>query len=339
MVKPTTDKTLADLTEDTPEDIVAELEARSRTLDEVVQTPTPEEPDTPEVEPEVTETKETTTEEPAAEEPTEEVQEDPLTRELNELGIGPYKSREDAIKGIREMRTRLSQRDEDALLGRYLQETGLSPEELEELVRAKNETGKKPATTSGWAPPHEWDPDWDSQIEQVVGEDGATTLKGPPEIVRKVEENERYQRQQMQRFLRNPVQTLVDWGLQDRLQGAVRAEQQRLTGQQQYETFMGEHGDFVREHNDELIKLLDQGYNPVAAVQHLQLQKENEELRKTHDTEDAKRKALRKAAERTARRSGAQAAPLRKQLRDLSKMSTREALEAMDMETDIPESW
>lgn len=343
-------KTVADLTEETAEEIVDELKRRAapRTLDDGDDKTTETDEDTstttePEDEPEKADESEDTSEggADAGTDETDEGGDDPLLSDLAEMGIGPYKSRDDLKAGLKELRVKLSRRDEDAQLGRYLMDLGVEPGDLEELVKRKSTGTKstKPSKT-GWAPPHEWDPAWDTQVTQTTTEDGEIDYKGPPDVVQKIKENERYAQTQFRNFLRNPVSTMVEWGLGDQVRQLVREERQRAKGEETYESFMNEHGEFIDSHRDEISALLDEGFSPVAAVKHLKTAAELEELRASKSTDDAKKRDIEKHATRHKKRAGAQKTPIRK-VRDLATLPTREALEVLMSEEglDIPEQF
>jgi hypothetical protein len=151
------EKTLDDLATDSEEEIAAELARRAG-----------EDPDSPEPvedEPVAEDTQDDPAPEPDPEpdpEPAEE--EDPLLAQLEEHKIGKYKTREAALEGLKNLRTRLSQRDEQAVLGRFLEESGIAPEDLNELINKKQKPRGETKTDSGWAPPHQYNPEWDRQV-------------------------------------------------------------------------------------------------------------------------------------------------------------------------------
>lgn len=347
-------KSLEDLATDKPEDIVAELAERAKESktpripeDPVAETETDEEVE-PEAEPETDGPEGEEPDDTPADEAAEETEEEPdapaslLERLTSEYGIKHnFASDEDLVKAYANARRKISERDEDAALGRTLRDFGVqSPEDLEGLVRNKERQPETRKPDSGWSPPHQWDPAWDRVIQRVENEDGSHDYKGPPEVIRKVKEYESYVQSEMSQFMRDPAGTILRW-TEPVLRGITQEEFLRNQGRTQYDKYMEENGDFIGENRSEIHALMrEKGFTAMAAVEHMKLLKEHEKLASETGHKEKKAKDLKKLAHRARKRAGAAGTPI-KEVRNLSKMSTRDALETIASEKglDIPEAW
>lgn len=334
-----TGKDLKDLATDKPEDIAKELEARAKARE-----PVPVEDPEPGAETEKVDEPENTEEAPAegdaAKEPApsekQEPEEAPLLKRLrSEPGMEKhsYKDEEAFVKSHASLRKKLSARDEDAALGRALREAGVSPEDIAEVFKTRSEPAKGKDKA-----PIEWDPAWDREIERVENENGKTELRGPPEMIRQYREYEA----QFDSFKRAPKRTILDnWGLKQDIEGIVNSALNRQRGQETFEAFMKENGDFIEENRDEIGALARERNWPVtAAIDYLKLKRDTEGLKAGKTAEDAKKADIDRLKGKATRRNGAAVTPVRS-ARDLAKLPLKDAVEAKlaDAGESIPESW
>jgi len=336
-------KSLADLATDKPEEIVAELEGRDPVVldqPEPSKEPAAEKPEAehPEGEgPEAEKAEEQPTQEPAKAEAPAEKPASLLERLKSAHGIDhTFKDEDEVLKHYVHLRRKLSERDEEAALGRYLLENGVQTSDLEAFLETKKgPKGKSSSSAQGWNPPHEWDESWESQITRATGEDGEVVYKGPSEIVRKVQEHEAYAQAYWTRAMRNPRRLLQDFA--DDIRRESRTELLKAKGEQDYTSFMKENGEFIAANREKIAGLVNQGWSPLNAVEHVRVLAENEGLKTKTNGEAAKKADLAEAAKRGVHRAAAAASPIKK-IRDLARLPTAKALEILLAEKgeDIP---
>jgi len=189
--------------------------------------------------------------------------------DLQQLGIGEFKTIEDARASLKNLRTVLSRRDEDAAFGRYLRSRGMDPRQVESLL-----SSDRPQTPESKPKPSrpEWDPAWERMVKPRLDEDTGQQIgwDGPREVVEKVEAFHAHQQQLWQRvYLGDRT------AMKEVFADVIRDEAQSLIRQQQADTaterFLEKHFDFLNQHDTEFYALLDQGVSPEFAVEHLRL--------------------------------------------------------------------
>lgn len=267
---------------------------------------------------------------------------DRVNAKAKDLGMGPFKTEEEYFTAVKSLRTKLSQRDDLAALGRELHEAGYSHAEVQELLKSKTAPRDKgKADPDDWNPPHEWDPAWDRLVTVAEGEDGKLVYDGPADAVRKYRENEAYARTQWQRAMRNP-RLLYRWIAPD-LDRHVDSKIGYTQSRAEAEKFIGENQEFIDAHRVEIQGLMDEGASPEIAIRFLKTQEERDALKKASET------GTRAAEEDVEEMEGKSARPRRGSggngltpMDELAKLPTHEALRKMHREGrlgTIPAEW
>jgi hypothetical protein len=322
------------------EDLLKEKEDKPQEAEENSEEERPEEEATAETE-----------EKPASEEPeagseTEEEEEaeelSPFLASLKEQGIGEFKSEEEGWKAIKHLRNRLSQRDEAAAFGRFVQEAGVTPDQIEAWAKnaTKDEPEKEttPDSNGVFNPPHPYNPAWETMIRPKLDEDGQPTgeYSGPPGEVQKYVEYMAAERVFWDRVRRDPsalvnqehINKLVD----ERVSEALKTRDEKDLDEQARtatEEFLAEHGEYITAHEEAFMELVKSGMFPETALEHLQMKDKLAELEDgSKKGSSAIEKDLGKKAKRTTRRAAATVSPIRKEEKfDPGKASSDELLE------------
>ena len=246
---------------------------------------------------------------------------DPILARARELGLGDnFKSAEEVLDAFKAMKTRFSQRDDDAAFGRFVRERGVTPDKLEALGKQGQGTDgdKKPEKSpKGWNPPFAYDPDWERSIKPRYDDDGEVVgYDGPPDMVSKFQEYSAYERNFWGKVMRDPTRLgdvlapIIESRVQD-LDKARREEARKERSALEAKSFMEKHGDFIDAHEQEFFGLVEEGMNPNRAVEYLQLKHKKPEG--PSKGEEAKKKDLDNArARRRTRRAGSKVSPIRK---------------------------
>lgn len=308
------------LLEQDPAEIAKELEDRrlarsQRDTGEPVHEAGEEEPEVVETENEdAAASDEETTEDTETVEDTEsetEDVEDDLVRELRERGVGDWKTRDEALEGVKNLRTKLSQREydkQDAALGKWLIESGVDPAVLQEFIEKQQGTRdsqpKAPAAAGSWSPPHEWDTVWEQTVTTRTDDDGNEVYEGPPDHVAKVKAYEAYARQWWSKAYRNP--SMLADVIRPEVRTLTQQELRQRDAEQRVQSFFAENQDFIDENRDELNALVEErGYPAHLAVEYLKAIKERDELLPKVAGEEKKRADVAKAARKSTKRNGA----------------------------------
>lgn len=253
---------------------------------------------------------------------------DPLLARAKELGLGDFKDVDAFLESQKNLRTRLSQRDDHAAYGRQVLEAGYTPERFQELAENQEEKPKEKEEVKGpFQPPHPHNPAWDSGMIRAKTDEEGHVLEGqytgPPDEVRKYVENIAYEAAFWQDVKRDPTR-LVSTEMLDKLveermvarERVLQEEAKATWAEEQSKAFMAEHGEFVKANTEEFFKLVDhpkkggEGMLPERAIEYLQMKANS--VKTEPEGEPAKKIDALRAAKRTQRRAGAAASPARK---------------------------
>ncbi|MHC4222779.1 MAG: hypothetical protein ACYSUN_02220 [Planctomycetota bacterium] len=262
-------------------------------------------------------------EEELEEEPAEESDDEPnpLLEKARELGLGYFKTEEDLWKTVKHLRSKLSQRDDDAAYGRELREKGYTPDRINALAQGTEEKPEETVEEDAgvFKPPHPHNPAWDTMIRPKLDEDGNAIpgqFTGPPDEVRKYIENEAAETAFWQEVRRDPSR-LVSPKVLDRLVeekiAARESEREKTRIQEQSradaDAFLEKHGDFI-EANPVFWDLVEKDrMTPERAVEYLKLKANSG---KEPEGKPAKKIDELRAAKRRKRRAGAAPGPAAK---------------------------
>jgi hypothetical protein len=279
-------------------------------------------------------------EEELEEEPTDESDDEPnpLLEKAKELGLGDFKSEEDLWKTVKHLRSKLSQRDDDAAYGRELREKGYTPDRINALAHGTEEkpeeTVEEDEDAGPFKLPHPHNPAWDTMIRPKLDEDGNVLpgqYTGPAEEVRKFQENEAAETAFWQEVRRDPSRLvspkMLDRMVEEKL-AARDQERAQATRQEQSKVeaaaFMEKHEAFV-EANPEFWDLVEkEGMLPERAIEYLKLKANSD---KEPEGEPAKKIDEMRAAQRRKRRAGAAAGPVAPKKKPASDKTSDEMLE------------
>lgn len=243
---------------------------------------------------------------------------DPILSRARELGLGEYKTVDEFLASQKQLRTRLSQRDDEAAFGRLVKDRGITPDQIEKFQ--PKETGdQKPATQAkGFSPPVPFNQAWDRLVKPKHDEEGKLVgYDGPPDMVRDYLTFHDYQENYWRDVMRDPrkIAEALDPVIESKVAERERArneEAARREAQKEAEQFLSKHGEFIAKHEERFMGLVQRGMDPELALEHLKLSEEAETLRKIKDEgEAAKKRDLAEAANRSTRRSGVTASPIR----------------------------
>lgn len=228
--------------------------------------------------------------------------------DLKELGIGEFESVEDAKKSLRNLRSFVGQKDQDARLGRQLRRRGVDPARLDALLHQDPGKGREKEPAKGGRP--EYDPAWEDMVEPERDEEGNVVgYKGPQEVVDKLKAFHTYQTNLWNRIYRGDQEAVAEmFGpvIDSRAEQLLKDRQAKAS----MDAFIKKNGDFLLDHEEEFYDLMDNGASPELAVEVLQGRhgkpagadkgKESEKPDdqadpKTADVEDLKKKATKPA--------------------------------------------
>lgn len=190
--------------------------------------------------------------------------------DLKDLGIGEFKDLETAKQSLKNLRTAVSRRDEDAALGRELRKRGVEPSQLDALIHQDPAAARREPEPKKGGPP-EYDPAWESMVTPKHDDEGNVVgYDGPQEIVDKLQTFHRYQINLWNRIYRGDeeaIGTLLGPVIEQRVQERLGQHEAKSATQ----AFLETHYDFLKDHDEEFYGLLDQGASPELAVDYLRM--------------------------------------------------------------------
>ena len=272
-----------------------------------------------------------------------------LLDELAKRGIGTYKTREAALEGLRTLKVKISQRDEDALIGRRIKATGATPEQIEAWA-SKDKPGNKtteeakPEEAGPFRPPHPFNPAWKSMIREK--EEGG--YEGPPDEVRKFLEYQAYKESFWDSVGHDPRVLIPTSEIEKLVERKLESERKRMDEERARERsksateeFMSKNGEYVAANEEEFFRLVESGNDPDLVIDFLKLKDAKAAAEKAAKTgAKAIQDDIAARTSKTARRAAAaDAKPVNGKF-DPSKATSRQLLErAMKTvpQEDLPE--
>lgn len=173
-----------------------------------------------------------------------------------------FKTKEEALQGLVELRRFSSRKMEHEALGRLAAEAGMTPDQLQAALENDGPGDDDPFS---WKPPVQYDPRFEREIK--VGEDGS--LEGPPELIDNFKKFVSYREDYWARLGNDPSALVrANRGVIEDVVADVLARQR---AQEMSQNFLKENGEFIRTHRAEFQNLLERGIPPDHALDHLKL--------------------------------------------------------------------
>lgn len=195
----------------------------------------------------------------------------PILDRLREHGWKhTFKSEDDALEAIVQLRSVVGRKSELEELGRIAREAGLSTEQLRQMQKEAEEE-KETDNPFAFRPPVPFNPQWSQQLKV----DDKGEVQGPAELVKDYLAFESYRQHYWQEVGAQPERLLlanrkVLFGLFDEWATEQRRAQAEAEAPAKARKFYAEHGALIRRHEDEFADLLRQ-MPPDRAVELLEL--------------------------------------------------------------------
>jgi hypothetical protein len=222
-----------------------------------------------------------------------------------------FKTAEEALEGLVELRRFSSRKMEHEALGRLAAEAGMTPAQLQAEQKRIGEQDDDPFS---WRPPVQYDPRWEREIK--VLEDG--TLQGPDEMVGDFKKFVGYREDYWAR-LGNDPSALVRSN-RPAIESIVADVLAQQKAAEMSENFLKTNGEFIRDHRTEFQNLLERGMPPDLVLDHLKMKHVGAENPPETPPKDPKAEDLKKLKKRNAPKAAP--VPVRRQTEvDYSQMS------------------